>query len=254
MGIVVKYREAFPSSNLDEYVDAIDPGNLRELKDGRIESQSLGKGENGKPFIFRADLKIDHGNPATIRLTYSKKDNKELADKGEIVLGTFTFKIEDGEYHGTGKWIIEGKREEWEVKWADPDPHQYYRSLARPEQPAFRAAVMKAYGSTCAISGCRTEEALEAAHVVPVSQGGGYAPENGILLRRDLHRLFDLDLVAINPEGLVVAVSERISADYKKYDGRKTKLPPKGGPKACHFNSRWERWERLQRTRATSVR
>ena len=50
----------------------------------------------------------------------------------------------------------------------------------------------------------------------------GTLSENGILLRRDIHRLFDLDLVAINPEGLVIAVSRtRVSADYKEYVGRK---------------------------------
>lgn len=251
MGIVVKYGKV-SRSDLDEYVDGIDPGNLQKLKDGRIESQSWGKDENGRPrhFIFRADLKIDHGNPTTICLTYRKDANKELVGGEDIILGTFTFKIKDGEYHGTGKWVKEGEREEWKVKWTD-STRQYCWSLVRPQQPAFRAAVMKACESTCAISGCRTEEALEAAHVVPVSQGGGYAPENGILLRRDLHRLFDLDLVAINPTGLAVAVSDQISADYKEYVGRKAKLPPKGGPKACRFNSRWERF---QRTLARSVR
>ena len=242
MGIVVKWREIDPSIP-DEYADSIDPGNLQKLKDGRIETQSWEKDEKGKlrPYIFRADLKIDHGNPATIRLTYPKKYNKKLVDKEEIVLGTFTFKVKDGEFHGTGEWVSEGKTKKLPVKWTDT--LKYHRSLVRPQQAGFRAAVTKAYESRCAITGCGTEEALEAAHVVPVSEGGGYTPENGILLRRDIHRLFDLDLVAINPEGLVVAVSDQISVDYKEYVGRKVDLPPKGGPKACHFKGRWERYK-----------
>ena len=247
MGIVVKWSKAF-RSNLDEYVDGIDLDNLQKLKDGRIETRSWWKDKNDqpRPIIWRADMKIDHGNPATICLTYRKDGNEELvkSEEIEITLGTFTFKVKDDEYHGTGDWVIEGERKVWPIKWTD-STRQYCWSLVRPQQAGFRAAVMKAYESRCAITGCRTEEALEAAHVVPVSEGGGYAPENGILLRRDIHRLLDLDLVAINPEGLVVAVSDQISVDYKEFVGRQAELPPKGGPKACHFNSRWERFRIL---------
>ena len=243
MGIVVKYSKVF-SGNADEYVDGIDPDNLRKLKDGRMKTQSWGKDKNGCPrlFIFRADLKIDYGNPATICLAYRKEGNEQLKTDGQIVLGTFTFKVKEGAYHGTGKWVIEGKRKEWEVKWTD-STRQYCWSLVRPQQARFRAAVIRAYGASCSITGCRTEEALEAAHVVPVSEGGGYTPENGMLLRRDIHRLFDLDLVAIDPEGRV-AVADQVSVDYKKYRGKRAKLP-KGGPTAYRFNSRWERFRIL---------
>ena len=245
MGIVVKYSEVDRSLGLDEYVDGIDPGNLQKLKDGRIESRSWSR-DDGKLrcFVWRADLEIDRGDPATIRLTYRKEDNEQLVKEDEIELGTFTFVVKDGKCHGKGKWVNE-EEEECEVKWSD-STRQYCWSLVRPQQAGFRAAVMRAYGARCAITGCETEEALEAAHVVPVYEGGGYAPENGILLRRDIHRLFDLDLVAIDPEGVVVAVSGQTSADYKKYVGRKAKLPVEGGPKACHFNNRWERFKSLR--------
>lgn len=144
MGIVVKWREKYRSIP-DEYVDSIDPGNLQELKDGRIVTQSWEKDEKGKlrPYIFRADLKIDHGNPATIRLVYPKKYNKKLVDKKQIVLGTFTFKVKDGEYHGTGEWVSEGKRKKSPVKWTD-STRQYCWHLVRRQQAWFRAVVMKA--------------------------------------------------------------------------------------------------------------
>ena len=241
MGIVVKWSKAF-RSNLDEYVDGIELDNLQKLKDGRIDTRSWWKDENDKPrpIIWRADMKIDHGNPATICLTYREDGNEELvkSEEIEITLGTFTFKVKDDEYHGTGDWVIEGERKVWPVKWTD-STRQYCWSLVRPQQARFRAAVMKQYGARCAITGCRTEEALEAAHVVPVSQGGEYDPKNGILLRRDIHRLFDLNLVAIDPKGGRVAVADQVSDDYKKYHGEPAKLP-KDGSKACRLDKRWE--------------
>ena len=242
MGIVVKWSKAF-RSNLDEYVDGIDLDNLQKLKDGRIETRSWWK-DKPRSIIWRADMKIDHGNPATICLTYRKDGNEELvkSEDIEITLGTFTFKVKDDEYYGTGDWVIEGERKVWPIKWTD-STRQYCWSLVRPQQARFRAAVIRAYGASCSITGCRTEEALEAAHVDPVSQDGGYAPENGILLRRDIHRLFDLNLMAIDPEGRV-AVADQVSVDYKKYRGKRAKLS-KGGPTACRFNSRWERFRIL---------
>ena len=62
-----------------------------------------------------------------------------------------------------------------------------------------------------------------------VSEGGGYAPDNGILLRRDIYRLFDLNLVAIDPECLGVSIADRIADDYREYAGAVVDLPD-GGP------------------------
>ena len=127
------------------------------------------------------------------------------------------------------------------MEWTDNTEHRYSKGLARPEQAGFRAQVMRAYERTCAVTRCTVPEALEAAHLVPVAEGGEYALNNGIMLRRDIHRLFDLNLVAMNPDNMVVALADRISRNYGKLNGKRVKLPC-GGPVPEDFAARWQRF------------
>ena len=241
MGIIVRCTrsEADPPCP-DEYVDEIDSDELAKLQVRKISTRSWGKDEKGRfsCFVFRADLEIDRGNPATVRLIYRKKDNKELVRKGWIVLGTSTLTIADGQCSGALTWIANGQ-EPLVVEWYDS--RKYHKGLARPEQAAFRGGVMELFGSECAVTGCTVHEALEAAHVIPVSEGGGYAPDNGILLRRDIHRLFDLNLLAIDPECLEVNIADQIANDYGGYAKSPVDLPD-GGPRASDFDHRWEQF------------
>jgi putative restriction endonuclease len=59
-------------------------------------------------------------------------------------------------------------------------------------QGSFRVLVTDAYRYRCAITSERTLPVLEAAHIRPYATGGKHALSNGLLLRSDLHRLFDL--------------------------------------------------------------
>ena len=87
--------------------------------------------------------------------------------------------------------------------------------LVRPRrgQGAFRALVTNAYGRRCAITGENTLPVLEAAHIKPVAYEGFYNTFNGLLLRSDFHRLFDLGLVTVTPEHRVL-VSNRIKEQW----------------------------------------
>jgi len=75
--------------------------------------------------------------------------------------------------------------------------------LIRPRlgQGAFRLVVSDAYAKRCAVTGEKTLPVLEAAHIKPVSRGGEHRVDNGLLLRSDLHKLFDLGYVTVTPEG-----------------------------------------------------
>ncbi|MGP8247772.1 MAG: HNH endonuclease, partial [Bryobacteraceae bacterium] len=84
--------------------------------------------------------------------------------------------------------------------------------LQRPAQARFRADLLRAYGNTCAISDSDYPEALEAAHIVPYADGGKDQITNGLLLRADLHRLFDQHKIRIDPVTRTVIVS----CDLKK--------------------------------------
>jgi predicted restriction endonuclease len=76
----------------------------------------------------------------------------------------------------------------------------------------------------CAVTRCRTAEVLEAAHLIPYASNDPERdkPENGILLRADIHTLLDRHLVAINPETMSLWVSSRLhETAYAGINGKK---------------------------------
>lgn len=97
-------------------------------------------------------------------------------------------------------------------------------------QGSFRVLVTDAYNRRCAISSERTLPVLEAAHIKPYSEEGEHKITNGVLLRQDIHTLFDRGYLTITPE-LKVEVSRRIreefenGRDYYKYNGQPLRPP-----------------------------
>lgn len=102
--------------------------------------------------------------------------------------------------------------------------------VERIGQEQFRKDLLAAYGGACAVTDERTEPVLDAAHIYPYGEGGSHAVSNGILLRRDLHCLFDLGYVTVRPDGTFV-VSHRLREDwpdaraYYALDGRTISAP-----------------------------
>jgi putative restriction endonuclease len=97
-------------------------------------------------------------------------------------------------------------------------------------QGSFRLAVIDAYAGQCAVTTEHSLPVIEAAHIRPWAEGGAHEIPNGLPLRRDLHRLFDLGYVTVRPN-LHFAVSPRLRDDYAngrvyyEYDGRPIHLP-----------------------------
>ncbi len=83
---------------------------------------------------------------------------------------------------------------------------------ARIGQASFRAALLSRYGEQCAFTGPAPADALEACHLYSYAQHGEHHDEGGILLRRDLHRLFDLGHIAVNPRTNAIDVSQGLQA------------------------------------------
>jgi putative restriction endonuclease len=106
-----------------------------------------------------------------------------------------------------------------------------YLTRGRLGQGSFRVLVTDAYARRCAISGEKTLPVLEAAHIMPYARNGPHAVRNGLLLRSDLHKLFDLGYVTVTPN-LRVQVSSRLRAewengrDYYAFHGRELACRP----------------------------
>jgi putative restriction endonuclease len=82
-------------------------------------------------------------------------------------------------------------------------------------QGSFRLMVTDAYNRRCAMTAEKTLPVLEAAHIYPYSRGGDHALSNGLLLRSDLHKLFDLGYITVDPEDRKIVVSSRIREEYE---------------------------------------
>jgi putative restriction endonuclease len=96
-----------------------------------------------------------------------------------------------------------------------PDERYGEAVLVRPRlgQGAFRVAVTDAYKRACAITQEHSLPVLEAAHIVPYAQGGHHEVNNGVLLRSDLHRLFDLGYITVTP-AFNLQVSDRLRGEF----------------------------------------
>ncbi len=92
-----------------------------------------------------------------------------------------------------------------------------YLTRARLGQGTFRVLVTETYNRKCAITGERTLPVLEASHIKPYAKSGPHRVNNGILLRADLHTLFDLGYMTISDD-YHIEVSKRIKAEY--HNGR----------------------------------
>lgn len=107
------------------------------------------------------------------------------------------------------------------------EPREDYRSLLKQRrgQGEFKGKILKAYNNKCCISGEACPELLEAAHIQPYSSINSNHVQNGILLRVDLHRLYDNGLIFIDKD-YIVHISSRIkTAMYHMFNGVQIMLP-----------------------------
>lgn len=123
----------------------------------------------------------------------------------------------------------------------------------RMGQEAFKLALLDAYEGRCAITGIDVAPALEAAHIHPVSEGGLHRLDNGMLLRADVHKLFDQGYLAVSPS-MTVQVSPQLhehrspaAEEYTALEGRSVTVPqlrasrPSRGALAWHYENVFSR-------------
>ncbi|MHB8878606.1 MAG: HNH endonuclease, partial [Myxococcaceae bacterium] len=94
----------------------------------------------------------------------------------------------------------------------------------RRGQAAFRQQLLATYGC-CAMTGCTVEAALEAAHIVRYQGPGTNHPTNGLLLRADVHTLFDFGLLAVDAAALSILVAASLSGtEYAGLGGQPLRI------------------------------
>jgi putative restriction endonuclease len=126
------------------------------------------------------------------------------------------------------------QNKETEFTFEDTEWPGYGNSIlqkVRVGQGAFRILVTDAYNRRCSISGEKTLPVLEAAHIKPYNQEGPQMISNGLLLRSDIHKLFDGNYITITKE-YNIEVSRAIKEEfengkeYYKFHGNKLAYLP----------------------------
>lgn len=117
--------------------------------------------------------------------------------------------------------------------------------VQRYGQRSFRKRLLAAYGGRCAVTGCNTRWVLEASHIFPFAGAKTDHVQNGLLLRSDVHTLFDLDLIGIEPESFTIHIAAELKGtDHEHLGGKLLSLPVKAQarPAATSLQQRWSRF------------
>ncbi len=116
--------------------------------------------------------------------------------------------------------------------------------VRRRGQREFREKLLEAYEGRCAITGCSLVEVLEAAHIIPYKGLATNEVQNGLLLRADIHTLFDLGLIAVAPDSLEVLLAPSIAGtDYQALESVRIRTPlnprHRPSPEALALRKAW---------------
>jgi predicted restriction endonuclease len=144
-----------------------------------------------------------------------------------------------------GKAIVSSEMAEVQARYGAP-------TLVTPRlgQGAFRVAVTEAYGRRCAVTGGKVLPALDAAHIRPYSEGGYHTKSNGILLRKDIHSVFDAGYATVDGDYRFL-VSKKVKEvfnngeEYLRLDGKTIHLPTEKLDWPNHDSLHWHNINRF---------
>ena len=121
--------------------------------------------------------------------------------------------------------------------------------VQRVGQQSFRKELIRAYDGTCAMSSCDVLPALQAAHISAYRGPKSQLTSNGMLLRADLHLLYDAHLLSVRPDSMKIDVAESIgNSAYAELAGKQILLPREKGdrPSEKRLDSHYKRFREKQ--------
>jgi putative restriction endonuclease len=239
--------------------------NIKQKKDVLLKLVVLSSGERPKDkllkelFVFQEQLKQkilgEHSQDTNLVEEGTEKKLKDISpwDKIDFIKLAFVYQKyikqrdfnsdEDDDIYARLMHLMAGEepkddlsRELLHALENEFDPHNITDDrdrfvsvvVQRKGQAKFRSDLLKAYQGKCAITGFATKKVLQAAHIIPYLGYETNHPSNGILLRVDIHILFDQHLLSIDPKSYEVVISPSLhGTDYQGLSGKKLLLPDK---------------------------
>ncbi|URC14001.1 HNH endonuclease [Flavobacterium sp. B183] len=125
--------------------------------------------------------------------------------------------------------------------YKDERPKIIQSIYARRGQKEFRDSLRKRYGDKCMVTGCEILDVIEAAHINPYKGKKDNHVTNGLLLRSDIHTLFDLNLIGVNPETFKIEVCKSLfKTEYEGLNNASLAFEEGKGPSAAALGIRWD--------------
>ena len=210
----MKFYLGVTDNNWFKYLSNINPEDINFWQPGgTVNFKVL---QSGAPFLFKlrsplnaiggiGETPIDWGKSIVQGKSYDSNDaiGRKIWSKVEILLEKYLYinSIDEGK----SQFLLE-----------EPESPAYGNSVltkVRLGQGAFRVLVTDAYSRRCSITGEKTLPVLEAAHIKPYAESGPHFISNGLLLRSDMHKLFDGGYLTITND-LKIEVSSRIKEEF----------------------------------------
>jgi putative restriction endonuclease len=215
-GIVVHWESHWETA--DEYIEIDLIGT--DKQSGVTSTLEWWKSKNKfVRYNVRSEIECLGAGSTILTLHYDRQENGHLHPEDSL-WGTSTIHLTAAAASGDVTWRDnDDSSNDGATRWElincglFKEKKKEVLSRLQRDQVRFRGALL-AYECCCALSGESTPEVLEAAHIIGSREGGAEVVQNGILLRADIHRLYDAGKFAIAPSGEVVDIAEDIAPAY----------------------------------------
>ena len=196
------------------------------LETGRLMTSISFKLANFRALDTRVEAKGFDGVASVDRMVW---DHYYQAERKEIDISRLRDDLARHEFSDPLTFVVEDKAEPTDEYQPiqDEDKRQAYARRVRKGQSRFRKALHTLYGSRCAFTGTDEETVLEACHIISHAKTGDNSLDNGLLLRSDIHVLFDEHLMTLANDGQRILVHKDVTApDYARLRGMSPGLRP----------------------------
>ena len=203
----------------------------------RIEAVwSQHDGELVEYFVDARCVESNLPDEVRVEVTYEKRKNPKIVERVEKLGGdhsnywsTNTIVLRQGDKRGHYEWLrpdgtkFQGQWVAFDLGAPCKRPGYNYRGSKR--EKTFRSMILGLDKHCCVLTGEKTTQALDAAHLIPAAKGENDVPFNGITLRADLHRIFDAGLFTFAKDGRVVNIAPGLSEYYRQLLENCDRLP-----------------------------
>lgn len=260
---------------LKRYRDKVRKGDKVILWQSGKTAGVYGFGELARePFKKKGEIRIDirYDPPLKFPIPKQELSNHSALRNMDILKRWFErnpFKVSVNEWQALKSLVTKAKssaeldqlnetREKMEKQWHLPKNKEDARRRQKSEivirqgQPQFRNQLLFAYQRRCAVTECDLVDALEAAHIFPYRGPKTNHVTNGLLLRADIHTLFDLRLMVINPKNGRLLISKTLSDScYRTFLGKLIRRPQSetDHPSSAALKQSYEEFRREERKR-----